>query len=649
MGRIILICGPKSTNIVSVSETAQMNNTVHDGEHGRTPHDVGISRSEWHTRQELDRCAELSLPPRTRTSISHGPAVDSNWQHSLAEDNIPRPFEHEYIDQELATDGLRTKMQGAAPIGTVHWQPGFQSSDHVSPPVGTSSAATKATVIDLRLKESERGQTTSLPYSWQADEDPFPLIYYADSRSVISGNDSLDIRTPALLSHEALESYVDDVYNQPFPTPELGALVSRTENLLRTLREEFARRGQTESLEQRVEFHSSENMPQQMQGTTASALDENISFLQRGRPSSEQNLVPVENSLGNAPSIVSESYTIDAGKGPATAVHHHADQDITFRGLDQHDYRAWPEDSNPDSTSMYPDEDGQHTKPSQGQDARNQHHQKQHSEPPPSYRSGRRQHITRFRSKSDQHTPKTNLLKPLLSSRYTALSDGSSGLGSLGPYVAPYTISGPQNLPHRRQDASLSYSGDVSAYFTNQDESMTEQDRSLICTLCESTFHRPADLRRHMHKHENPQYACEACDKRFYRMDKLRDHVWKAHKGKVVTTPQGGLEFDVPPEATTSTSKTFVCTVCGSGKTFLTPGALTKHVNRRHVRRYPCNQCEKKFNLGADLKRHQASVHKRHIKMAYTCRDCTKTFSRRDNFLRHAKKYEHALEESQEC
>jgi hypothetical protein len=211
------------------------------------------------------------------------------------------------------------------------------------------------------------------------------------------------------------------------------------------------------------------------------------------------------------------------------------------------------------------------------------------------------------------------------------------------PLTQPRILLGPSN------DAISTHSLDSTESSSDDEDSSSKHESGDRCTVCKTTFQRPADLRRHMRKHWTPQHPCEVCDRKFHRMDKLRDHVWKAHKGKVVTTPQGGLECDVPPEAATSPSETFVCSDCGPSKTFLTPGALTKHANRRHVRRYPCNQCEKKFNLGADLKRHQASVHKRHFKRAYRCQDCTKTFSRRDNFLRHAKKYEHALEELQDC
>ncbi|KAF2800938.1 hypothetical protein K505DRAFT_331204 [Melanomma pulvis-pyrius CBS 109.77] len=47
---------------------------------------------------------------------------------------------------------------------------------------------------------------------------------------------------------------------------------------------------------------------------------------------------------------------------------------------------------------------------------------------------------------------------------------------------------------------------------------------------CRQTFRRAGDYRRHMKKHEAPEFKCVDfdCDKAFYRLDKLRDHV-KVH------------------------------------------------------------------------------------------------------------------------
>ncbi|KAF2654871.1 hypothetical protein K491DRAFT_693412 [Lophiostoma macrostomum CBS 122681] len=52
-------------------------------------------------------------------------------------------------------------------------------------------------------------------------------------------------------------------------------------------------------------------------------------------------------------------------------------------------------------------------------------------------------------------------------------------------------------------------------------------DERLRCPKgCKSTFRRPAEFRRHMRKHETPQFQClfNGCDKKFYRKDKAMAH-----------------------------------------------------------------------------------------------------------------------------
>jgi uncharacterized C2H2 Zn-finger protein len=80
---------------------------------------------------------------------------------------------------------------------------------------------------------------------------------------------------------------------------------------------------------------------------------------------------------------------------------------------------------------------------------------------------------------------------------------------------------------------------------------------------------------------------------------------------------------------------------------FPTAGQLNSHVNRKHDQRYKCDSCHRAFNLRADLIRHESSVHT--LASAWRCTNepCLKpgkVFARKDNFRRHVKTCNEALQ-----
>ncbi|KAF2821729.1 hypothetical protein CC86DRAFT_99909 [Ophiobolus disseminans] len=206
-------------------------------------------------------------------------------------------------------------------------------------------------------------------------------------------------------------------------------------------------------------------------------------------------------------------------------------------------------------------------------------------------------------------------------------------------------------IPSQGLAMALRNTADPSPANSNVDSS-TVEDRRLECDLCESTFLRLADLRRHEQKHEDPAYRCSVpgCDRSFYRIDKLRDHVRQAHKADILTTDEGPMVIDVPEEPPIITPSSFPCTEAECSEVFQTAGLLKKHINRKHVRRYTCNSCGAAFHLNTDLKRHQTTVHELDLKESYPCPNegCTQTFARRDNLTRHARHCKHAPDASTE-
>jgi uncharacterized C2H2 Zn-finger protein len=163
-------------------------------------------------------------------------------------------------------------------------------------------------------------------------------------------------------------------------------------------------------------------------------------------------------------------------------------------------------------------------------------------------------------------------------------------------------------------------------------------DIDFFCPRCDKSFRRVADLRRHALKHEKPQYTCDVpgCARSFYRKDKLRDHVRQAHKGTLSITDEGILQVEVGEETEKSeTPSSYTCTQCGLD--FSTMGQLNSHINRKHNQRFKCNECDKAFNLRADLNRHKVSVHHYSSESSWRCPNvpCGKVFFRKDNFQRH--------------
>jgi hypothetical protein len=216
--------------------------------------------------------------------------------------------------------------------------------------------------------------------------------------------------------------------------------------------------------------------------------------------------------------------------------------------------------------------------------------------------------------------------------------DVGLGVGaSLSPELQPFDLMPEPSTPHA-----------LDRFITSEpeDERSTAEGSRVVCDLCETTFQRSAELRRHMQKHEEPAHACEVmgCNRSFYRMDKLRDHVRQAHKGKIIAVENGQLAFDVPEEVEiTKLLSSFPCAHCDV--IVQTAGELNKHVYRRHFKRFTCLECEAAFHLKADLLRHQSARHGDNRKEALPCPNpgCTYTASRRDNLMRHERLCKYAI------
>uniref|UniRef100_A0A0K2U4P3 C2H2-type domain-containing protein n=1 Tax=Lepeophtheirus salmonis TaxID=72036 RepID=A0A0K2U4P3_LEPSM len=207
------------------------------------------------------------------------------------------------------------------------------------------------------------------------------------------------------------------------------------------------------------------------------------------------------------------------------------------------------------------------------------------------------------------------------------------------------------------------------------------------CPECDKTFPSPGKLRQHSYSHsgETP-FECleEACDKKFTSRFKLKRHVLihsqdKQFHCEVCNRPFRRKDHLKNHEKVHSACKTvYTCSHQGCTRNYNSYTSYRKHqamhsaelgaldckichkelVNREALmnhlkvhygsrsaksseeKKFPCDQCERRFFTRKDLKRHSV-VHTGDRE--FPCHHCTQRFGRKDHMVRHAKK-SHPLE-----
>lgn len=360
--------------------------------------------------------------------------------------------------------------------------------------------------------------------------------------------------------------------------------------------------------------------------------------------------VRITSSLGDASSPSSYLPSSESGRLPDILTCPHTGCNATFTGNYRKSNRSRHERLNHRASGLYPCQDEHCSKVFRRPDARLKHYRRHHTHVADESKNTQRPRRGRgVSTQAEEETSNDEKQSEMIfsieldSSSHSDLLPAGGMSGNMG--MPLYTTSDPRSAPrdslHFHQDATSPPPQNLITSSTCDDDCNVAQDSRLTCSICDSTFQRETDLRRHMQKHEGPLHTCEVpgCERKFYRMDKLRDHVRQAHKGNVITIEDGSLQFDVPEEAEgTEQPSSYLCQECG--EQFKTLGQRTSHYNRKHVRRFKCFVCDKAFNLKTDLKRHHASAHEPDLKQAIPCLNegCSQTFARRDNLARHLKR-----------
>lgn len=145
-------------------------------------------------------------------------------------------------------------------------------------------------------------------------------------------------------------------------------------------------------------------------------------------------------------------------------------------------------------------------------------------------------------------------------------------------------------------------------------EKAAKEDRLFMCDLCDKTFNRPGNYKRHRMIHivnteENQRYKCEVCNRPFLQRCDLKRHM-QVHSGK----------------------EPFRCEVCDKG--YIRRSDLVVHMRFHNKERlFKCDSCDKMFHQSGDLRRHVRLVHAK--TKVLLCRHCPSRYTTETTFLRH--------------
>lgn len=174
----------------------------------------------------------------------------------------------------------------------------------------------------------------------------------------------------------------------------------------------------------------------------------------------------------------------------------------------------------------------------------------------------------------------------------------------------------------------------------------TGQIRRYNCTMCERTYSRSSNLKRHVASHrpvDQWNHKCGICHRIFDKLLDLKKHFRLARcAGNGVVTETGKAEEAKGDDTTTpEVTQTaldrllYVCSTCN--KQFKTYSSLKVHENvHTGLKVFICETCGKRFGGQMNLTQHRLT----HVNTKqYACKLCSKVFKRSGGLSQHVKSF----------
>ncbi|XP_041370870.1 uncharacterized protein LOC121384519 [Gigantopelta aegis] len=166
---------------------------------------------------------------------------------------------------------------------------------------------------------------------------------------------------------------------------------------------------------------------------------------------------------------------------------------------------------------------------------------------------------------------------------------------------------------HELMTCTLESGGQTDQDIGEQDTEQTTESGISECELCNATFTRPGNYKRHLKLHDfkhwnNNRYKCDKCGRSFLQHCDLKRHTL-IHENR----------------------EPYKCSVCGKG--YIRKSDLVVHLrfhNKEKV--FKCDQCSKSYYQNGDLKRHMRTHTRQELLI---CAYCGRKLARQTTLLQH--------------